>query len=97
MMRSKGYDWRTSPEWFRYGVILKRKAVMKKTLNPWKNEQMEVERTEIAVAPASVLKKQFSQRHISFLMTKVLTKENFPEFYDLFETIPSGEVAENNT
>lgn len=97
MMKNKGYDWKTSPEWFRYGVLLKRKAVMKKTMNPWKNEPIEVERTEVAVAPASVLKKQFSQRHISFMMAKVLTKENFPEFYDLFHVISSDEATENNT
>ncbi|PRP84580.1 hypothetical protein PROFUN_09253 [Planoprotostelium fungivorum] len=51
----KNIEWSDGPEWFKAGVLIKKKLVLKKGMNPKTKEEVDVNRTVLSCIPASIL------------------------------------------
>lgn len=76
MLLEKGIRFEDYPEWYRYGVLLKKRTMMRRSLNPITNEWAEVERTEIAYMSAAPLLKHSPEECADFIMAKVVQKDH---------------------
>ena len=81
-----GEDYYDQPEWYRKGLLLKKRVVVKEMLNPYSGENVTVERSE--VINATKLLDGHTSENIEFLIAPQLPIEGFsdceaiPEDYD---------------
>jgi len=90
MLKEKNIDWYSSPNWYRFGTLIKKRKIEKEAINQLTREAVTVLRTETVHASASIIE-SFSPERVQLVMAKSLTKEEFPGVYDIFST---GDVAD---
>lgn len=71
-LKEKGITFTDLPDWFRFGVVLKKKSVTRTTVHPITGEEVTADRTEVAYTCASVLDHMTVPEGADFLLTKVV-------------------------
>eukprot|EP01117_Protostelium_nocturnum_P016890 TRINITY_DN6767_c0_g1_i2.p1 TRINITY_DN6767_c0_g1~~TRINITY_DN6767_c0_g1_i2.p1 ORF type:complete len:334 (-),score=99.24 TRINITY_DN6767_c0_g1_i2:135-1136(-) len=81
--------WHKTPEWFKFGVIIKRKKVMRVGVDPRSGESINTDRTSFASTGASILTKSKPSESAQLFSLKNIV-EGSP-YYNLFEGVPEVE------
>jgi len=83
MLKQIGVEYNGTPEWYRFGTLVKKKKVTKVATDLKTKQQVTVLRTELAHCSASVLVGEVDAG-VRLLVAKSLSEEENPEVYHLF-------------
>jgi hypothetical protein len=84
MLAEVGVPWEETPDWFKFGTIVKKKRILKPAVNLKTGQPVVAERVEMSSASAGLLQGKFSEENIKLLISKLLTEEELPQFYSKF-------------
>lgn len=87
MLDVNGSSWYNTPLWFRYGLIFKKKKILKKSKNLATEEEVEILRTVPSWISAEFLTQKEIEGKNDILRAKCISIEQFPNFYNSFQTI----------
>lgn len=68
---------------------MKRRKYIKEAFNIKLQQNVTAERTDVAYASLRILNHEVSPQTISLMTAKVISKDQFPTFYDKFVPIPN--------
>ncbi len=89
MLNEIGQDFYSTPEWYRFGTLVKKKKVEKDAVDFKTNTPVKVLRSELAHCSASLIQ-ETNAFNTRLVMSKAILKEEMAPVYDMFKP---GEAA----